>query len=284
MTDRDSRWVDARRLFEQAVDRPSRERRDFVRAAAREDPWLLEAVLELLEFDAAESPLDQPLLRLADAADEASTVEVGDQVGKFKVLEHLGAGGMGTVFRAERVEGAVRQEAAVKVLHAAELGGDGRRRFLQEQRILAGLHHPRIAALFDFGTTPSGVAYLAMELVDGSPITDYADAHRLSIAERIRLVLEVCDAVHHAHRLLVVHRDLKPANILVTEDGDLRLVDFGIAKMLEPGENIDGSATRADLRVMTPNYVTNATPRPQRWERISSAISRACRWKPGREA
>lgn len=250
-----SRWSAAQRLFEEALDHPSEARQVFVRETAGDDTWLAHSVLDLLARDQASSPLDRPLRLEPGTGEEPCHWNPGDRIAKYRLLERLGAGGMGTVFRAEHSHGEVRQEVAIKVLHHHLSSGLGDR-FVQEQRILAGLSHPRISRLQDFGVTEDGTAFLVMNLVHGRPITDYADRAGLSIGARLRLFLKVCDAVSYAHRRLVVHRDLKPANILVTMEGEVQLVDFGIAKVLDPQNHLSGDATHVGSRVMTPNYAS----------------------------
>ncbi len=249
------RWSEAQQLFDRVLEQPTSERCEYVRAAAGGDAWLRDSVLDLLALDNGSSPLDHPLDPLAVSPWIETRVSLGDHLGNYRLLERLGIGGMGYVYRAEHVDGSVRQEVAVKVLRA-DLSDGARQRFAQEQRILAGLQHPKIIGLQDFGSTSSGVTYLVMNLVKGKSITEHADAEELSIIERIRLFVQVCDAVRYAHRRLVVHRDLKPANILVNSDGDVQLLDFGIAKVLDPEVHLEGSATRTELRVMTPSYAS----------------------------
>lgn len=251
----DSRWSDARDLFEQAIERKREERAEFVEMVAADDPWLRAAVLDLLDRDELSSPLDRALAQAEEARAGSSRVKVGEWVDRYHLLAEIGAGGMGTVFHAERVEGPVHQQVAIKVLHA-HLSADTQRRFAQEQRLLAELQHPQIARLLDFGVTPDGVSYLVMNLVRGESITRYADRHQLGIEQRLGLFLQVCEAVRYAHRQLVVHRDLKPANVLVEEGGEVQLVDFGIAKLLAPEEHLEGTATRTEQRVLTPGYAS----------------------------
>ncbi len=254
-SDDEARWSEAQQLFDQALAEPASERHGFVRDAVCDDTWLRDAVLDLLNLDDGSSPLDQPLDAFAFPPWVETRVGVGDQLDKYRLLERLGIGGMGCVYRAEHVDGSVRQEVAIKVLRA-DLSAGARYRFAQEQRILANLQHPKITRLQDFGSTSAGVSYLVMNLVEGTSITEYADANKLSIVERIRLFVQVCDAVHYAHRRLVVHRDLKPANILVNADGDAQLLDFGIAKVLDPEVHLEGLVTRTELRMMTPSYAS----------------------------
>jgi eukaryotic-like serine/threonine-protein kinase len=164
---------------------------------------------------------------------------------------------MGVVYLAERADGQYRRRVAIKRIRSASADDPVHQRFLAERQILAGLDHPSIARLLDGGVTDDGRPYLVLEYVDGMPITAYCDRHRLGVEERLRLFLEVCAAVQHAHRNLVVHRDLKPGNILVTPAGQVRLLDFGIAKLLNPTlSGASAPVTRLDLRAMTPEYAS----------------------------
>ncbi|MBL8958506.1 MAG: serine/threonine protein kinase, partial [Gemmatimonadetes bacterium] len=162
----------------------------------------------------------------------------------------LGEGGMGVVYRGERAD--LDGVAAIKVLRDASLSPARRDRFVAEQRTLAQLSHPGIARLFDAGTLPDGTPWIAMEYVEGLPLDTYCATHRAGLGDRLRLLRDVCRAVQHAHQHLVVHRDLKPSNVLVTAAGEVKLLDFGIAKRLE--ESTDPGATRTGLRLMTPAY------------------------------
>jgi tetratricopeptide (TPR) repeat protein/tRNA A-37 threonylcarbamoyl transferase component Bud32 len=185
------------------------------------------------------------------------------------VTSLLGEGGMGTVYCAERADGAFRQRVAIKLLGANRAIGEARRRFRAEQQILANLHHEGIGRLYDGGTTADDVPYLVMEYIDGEPIDAWCDRRALGIDERIRLFLSVCAPASYAHQNLVVHRDLKPSNILVTPEGAVKLLDFGIAKLLETP--LDGSTiavTRADMRLLTPAY---ASPEQARGEPVTTA-------------
>ena len=174
---------------------------------------------------------------------------------------------MGAVYRAAGDDAEFRQQVAIKLVRAAAESPGTLRRFRQERQILARLSHPNIARLLDGGSTPEGVPYLVMEFIAGEPISAWCDRHALGIEERLRLFVRVCEAVDSAHRDLVVHRDLKPANILVTDDGTPKLLDFGIAKLLEPGAE-NQAATLTGLQVMTPDY---ASPEQVRGEPVSTA-------------
>ena len=184
---------------------------------------------------------------------EASGFVAGARVGQFRVVNELGRGGMGIVLLAERADGQFGQQVAIKVVPGGRSGGEVSRRFVQERGILASLEHPHIARLLDGGTTEAGDPYLVMEYIAGRPITAYCDGASASIERRLRLFLEVCEAVQYAHRNLVVHRDLKPSNVLVGAAGEVKLLDFGIAKLLDPA-GADVRAAGPGTRVMTPEY------------------------------
>ena len=178
---------------------------------------------------------------------------VGSEIGPYRLTALLGRGGMGAVFAAERSDGTFSQRVALKLVRSS---GDGSRlvsRFRRERAILARLEHPHIARLLDGGVTPDGEPWFAMELIEGEALAGYAERAGLDLRQRVELFLQICDAVAYAHRMLVVHRDLKPANVLVDRDGQAKLLDFGIAKLLDRGTG-DTLVTRADERVLTPDY------------------------------
>lgn len=201
-------------------------------------------------------------------------VAVGDRVGAYELESVIGHGGMGTVYRARRVDGAFDQAVAVKVLRAEIVTPALRRRFDIEQSVLARLRHPFIAGLIDGGTSANGMPWLVMELVDGQPIDKYCRVQRLSINQRVALIEKVAMAVQHAHQNLVIHRDIKPSNVLVTGDGVPRLVDFGIAKLLEPptpdgyADPKAGVTTQFGQQALTPDY---ASPEQILEGRVSTA-------------
>lgn len=178
----------------------------------------------------------------------------GRKVGPFELVRELGRGGMSTVYLARRPEGQLPREVALKVVRHELASPMLERRLLAETRILAGLVHPNIARLLDSGRTDEGSPYFVMEVIDGLPIDTYCDRHRLGIDARLQLFLAVCRAVDHAHRNLIVHRDLKPSNVLVNAAGEVKLLDFGIAKLLDPGEDLE--LTRSSLRLGTPGYAS----------------------------
>ncbi len=191
----------------------------------------------------------------------------GRRVGAYRLGALLGRGGMGAVYAAERADGQFELTAALKLLPVGAATPESHRRFLEERRILARLEHPNIARLYDGGVTDDGTPYFVMEYVRGLPLTEFCRQRQVGFEERLRLFLNVCDAVSFAHRKLVVHRDLKPNNVLVTAEGQVKLLDFGIARLMEPGEGTL-TATSIGGRLMTPRY---ASPEQLKGEPVTTA-------------
>lgn len=194
---------------------------------------------------------------------------LGSRIGPYEILSEIGRGGMGTVYLASRADDQFRKLVAIKVVNPNQEAEAMAGRFRRERQILANLEHPNIAQLLDGGTAPDGSPYLVMEYVGGMPIDEFSDSRQLSIAGRLRLFRTVCCAVHYAHQNLIVHRDLKPTNILVKADGTIKLLDFGIAKLLNPdpaGTRLEKTATA--MRIMTPEY---ASPEQTRGDAITMA-------------
>ena len=205
---------------------------------------------------AADADDDVVLERSADAVaraigetDDTPALPPGTRIGPFSLLEVLGEGGSSTVFRAERTVDGVRQVVALKLLRRSLYSRDAQRQFRRERHALTQLRHPGIARLIEGGISESGLAYIALDLVDGTPITEHARTLRLDLRARLKLFLQVCRAVEAAHRALIVHRDLKPSNVLVTADGEVKLLDFGIAKLLDADDE-----TQTRLPAFTPAY------------------------------
>jgi len=252
-------------LFHAAAGRPAAERLAYLTSACADDPALVPEVQSLLEADAeGNALLDGGLARAAsDLLDGGVPVALRSmQFGPYRIIDVLGEGGMGVVYRAVRDD--LGSVAALKILRDAWLSPARRERFASEQRTLAQLNHPSIAHLYDANSLPDGTPWFVMEYVEGSPLTEYCRAHASSLAERIRLFRAVCEAVLHAHTHAIIHRDLKPSNILVKEDGSVKLLDFGIAKHLEAVES-PADRTRTGLRLMTPAY---AAPEQMRGDRV----------------
>jgi serine/threonine protein kinase len=195
---------------------------------------------------------------------------MGDRIGPYRVLRTLGAGGMGEVYLAERADAQFEQQVAIKVVHGGALAVGMHSRLKLERQILAQLDHPNIAHLLDGGALPDGSAYIVMEYIDGIAIDAYCDTNRLDTAARLRLFQTVCAAVHYAHQNLIVHRDLKPSNILVTAAGIPKLLDFGIAKLLDDRQAARHTLamTHADIRIMTPDH---ASPEQVRGQTITTS-------------
>ena len=247
------RWDQIQTLFHQAAELPAAERQSFLQEQSGDDPSLMAEVTALLAADArASTPVDRPVAAVAHELFNSVPTDLSAQMfGPYRIAEILGEGGMGVVYLGVRAE--LDTKVAIKILRDAWLSPARRERFASEQRLLAQLSHPAIAALHDAGTLPDGTPWFVMEYVEGAPITEYCRTHQSSLADRLRLFRSVCDAVAHAHRHAIVHRDLKPSNVLVTNDRRVKLLDFGIAKQLETFDD-PAAATRTALRMMTPAY------------------------------
>ena len=248
-----------RRVFESVVDLPAGERMTVLSEARERDPALVSEVEQLVESHQRRTGfIEEPVVDLHAffAPEETEPELVGNRIGSYEIAKELGRGGMGTVYEGARIDGSFRKRVAIKVISAELLTEGLRERFRQERQILAGLDHPNIARILDGGTTETGRPYFVMEYVAGVRIDHYCREHRLGVARRLDLFLRVCDAVQYAHDHLIVHRDLKPGNILVTPEGDVKLLDFGIAKLLtDPGD--PRSATMAtSAMVLTPGYAS----------------------------
>jgi serine/threonine-protein kinase len=262
-----------------ALELEGEARSDFVARLKLEDRELGAAVEELLALATGEATFDRDLEEIVDhelrrwrdpgpeAADPRRAGANGRRFGAWRVVHEIGRGGMSVVHLVERADGAYEQRAALKRLSWETSDEAGRRHFLQERQILAGLHHPDIARLLDGGVDDEDRPFLVMELVEGEPIDRYCDRRALSIDERLRLFVRVARAVAHAHRNLVVHRDIKPSNVLVGEDGTVKLLDFGIAMPVDPMAPA-AAPTRTLARWLTPDY---ASPEQVRHQPITTA-------------
>lgn len=273
MTADSTRWARIRSLFEEARELPLAERDAFLYANSSEDLSLRRDVQRLLDADEDEGELEPPAGLAIDAlkavrsnSDAAHQAPSGRQVGPWKLIRRLGRGGMGEVFEAERALGGFEQRAAVKLIASTVPSDEVVARFHREREILASLNHPNIAHLLDGGPSEQG-PWLAMELVEGDPILTYCDQRILSIPERLELLVTICEAVHFAHQKLVVHRDLKASNVLVTGEGRAKLLDFGIARILDESASPE-PLTRTGFRPMTPEY---ASPEQIRGEPVSTS-------------
>ncbi len=259
------RWEEIDGLFEAALERSPEERTDFIADACGDDEELRAAVESLVADsgasddywrEAANPLMDRVRANLVAEPNGQESSDDPEHVGPYRLIGHLGRGGMGTVYLGERADGEFDHRVAVKLLRRGLDTDDIIRRFQAERQILASLDHANIGRLLDGGTTDDGRPFVVMEHVDGVPITEYCDNGRLSIPERLALFEIVLRAVRHAHSHLVIHRDLKPSNILVTEGGAVKLLDFGIAKLVDDTDPSSGELTRTGMRLMTPGYAS----------------------------
>lgn len=263
------RWRRIQEVFAAAVDLSSDDREAFVARECADDVVLRDHLLRLLRSDRAATPTLRAAIESAaiELLDEQVTALLGTQIGPWQLRRFIAQGGMGAVYLAERTDGAFEQRVAVKLLTPGLISPDALSRFASERRILASLDHPHIARLLDGGTSPAGMPYLVMEYIEGQPINAYCWEHALSIRERLALFCKVCSALAFAHQNLIVHRDIKPSNILVTEQGEPKLLDFGVAKLVDR-DAANAAMTVADLRALTPRY---ASPEQLKGERITTA-------------
>ena len=252
----DKLWARAEEIFHEALRLPADNRASFVDDACASDTDLRALVLDLLQADTdTPSLLDLETDELVEFVRGAAETPPR-AFGPYEIRGELGSGGMGDVYVAERADGRFQRRVALKVVRTGLDSDHTVRRFQAEGRILARLEHPGIARLYDAGVH-EGRPYLVMELVQGERIDRYADQLRLTLTERLELFADVCDAVRYAHQNLIVHRDLKPSNILVTSEGDVRLLDFGIAKLIDDSEGQSNEPeTRTGFRVLTPEYAS----------------------------
>ena len=259
-------------LLEAALGLPEEERALFLRRECGVDEELLREIESLVEAAEGDSSFLEERVAVPETllmpAGEAASDEVPEKIGPYRLVRTLGAGGMGTVYLAERDDPEFRQQVALKLIRRDQTSDNVLQRFVQERQILAGLQHENVARLLDGGATDDGTPYFVMEHVDGLALLTYCDRNRLGVDARLGLFLEVCAAVEYAHRNLVVHRDIKPGNILVTPEGRAKLLDFGIAKVLTPSQAVAGAQTQTQGRVLTVPY---ASPEQIRGEPITTA-------------
>jgi eukaryotic-like serine/threonine-protein kinase len=266
------KWEKAKNIFNEALEKDTAARQAFLNEACNGDRDLRAEVESLLASAAGanrffEGSVIADVLKLVEG--EPGETLVGRRVGPYTLIKEIGRGGMGAVYLAARADAEFKKYVAIKLIKRGMDSEDILRRFRNERQILASLNHPNIARLLDGGTTDDGLPFFVMDYLEGQPLTDYCDSHKLTIHERLNLFREICAAVQHAHQNLVVHRDLKPSNILITAEGTPKLLDFGIAKFLNPTlapQTIAPTATM--MRMMTRDY---ASPEQVRGEPITTA-------------
>lgn len=269
MSDPDSVWPRVEALFNRALNYQHADQQErFLRRACAADTALYEEVRALLN---ASEAVGDGLQRIVDGVASEALGETaaadGRSIGPYRLLHEVGRGGMSTVFLAQR-DDHYRQQVAIKLMRGWLFDEEQLQRFRAERQILANLNHPHIARLLDGGTTEDGLPYLVMEYVEGEAIDVYCDRKHLPVAKRLALFRTVCEAVQYAHRNLVVHRDIKPSNIMVNEDGEVKLLDFGIAKLQAESPDMTAVLTSDNARMLTPEY---ASPEQIKGEPVSTA-------------
>jgi len=267
------RWREVSEALDKVWHSTAVERLEYLAVVGQSDPELHEELESLLAFGQAAGTefLNTPALEAGQCGNETDrrNTLLGRRLGAYQIVELIGEGGMGEVYRAFRADDQYRKQVAVKVVRRSQGSSFVVTRFKNERQILASLDHPNIAHLLDGGTTEEGAPYFVMELIDGESIDRYCAHHELSTSDRLKLFSQVCSAVQFAHQRLIIHRDLKPGNILVMANGSSKLLDFGIAKILEPDTATDGSEpTLTQFRALTPRY---ASPEQIKGEPITTA-------------
>ncbi|HRI03759.1 MAG TPA: serine/threonine-protein kinase [Pyrinomonadaceae bacterium] len=249
-------WENLKEIFASALDLDESKRAAFIAERCGDDKELLSEIESwLASYTESEDFIETPVFSYSEIIDEAPQT-IGKQFGTYRIIRELGFGGMGAVFLAERTDGEFEQKVAIKVIRQTIAESHMVERFRRERQILASLNHPNIAKLLDGGVSENAEPFLVMEYVDGLSIGKFADAKNLNIREKLGLFLKVSAAVAYAHRNLIVHRDIKPGNILVTDDGEPKLLDFGLAKLADDGLATDAEQTQTAFRALTPAYAS----------------------------
>jgi serine/threonine protein kinase len=261
-------WQRVKEIFADALEQPASLRARFLQEACGNDFDLREEVESLLKSnDEDEHIIEKNALNFSQVFKSNGGNYKGKQFGHYKILREIGRGGMGAVFLAERTDGEFQQQVALKIVRQTIADSELERRVRRERQILASLNHPNIASLHDGGVSENGEPYLVMEYVEGEPLLTFSENQNLNIEERLRLFLKICSAVSYAHRNLIIHRDIKPSNIFVTKDGEPKLLDFGLAKILDEHLS-DETQTATAFRAFTPSY---ASPEQIRGRNITTA-------------
>ena len=258
------RWRQVEEIFQAALDLTAEDRNRYVSEVCAGDTELRRDVESLLsQYDSAGELLEEPVYGNTELSVLESFVEdkdpmIGRRLGAYRIEREIGRGGMGAVYEASRADNEFSKRAAIKLVKRGMDTDFILRRFRKERQILAALDHPHIGGLLDGGTTEDGLPYFVMEYIEGQPLYSYCDSHQLNITERLKLFRSICDAVNYAHQKQVVHRDIKPSNVLVTSEGVPKLLDFGIAKLLNPqlAGDITHDPTATAMRLMTPEYAS----------------------------
>ena len=260
-------WQNIKEIFLAALEKEGGEREIFLSEISDEETRA-EVESLLTSHEESEEFIETPAFQIGEVFTKHSANLAEKHFGNYKIIREIGAGGMGAVFLAERDDGEFTQQVAVKIIRQAIAERELINRFKRERQILASLNHPNIAKLLDGGVSGDGLPFLAMEYVEGEAITKFAEAQNPNLEDRLKLFLKVCAAVAYAHRNLIVHRDLKPGNILVTAEGEPKLLDFGLAKLLDEHLSNDAAQTQTAFRALTPAY---ASPEQLKNEPLTTA-------------
>jgi len=263
----DERSVLAAELFKHALDRPAEQRATFLDEACAGDVGLRRDVESLLNFNTeGDGFLEQPAVEIAVKSFLHGALKPDQSIGSYKIVSQLGSGGMGEVYLAHDEK--LNRRVALKLVRFGIGTEETARQFQREAQILASLNHPNIAQLYGAEVTPDSISFLVMEYVEGVRIDKYCADNQLSIRDRLEMFRRVCGAVDYAHQRLIIHRDIKPANILITKEVEPKLLDFGIAKLLDPEASVSGEPTMTFAAAMTPEY---ASPEQVRGETMTTA-------------
>lgn len=257
-----SHWEEIQQYFHECLDLPIKKQQQFLINLRTKNSDIADEVEKLLNAHHSSGTF------LEDEVLDENFIFKGDRIGPWKIVREIGRGGMSSVYLASRDDGQFEREVAIKFLHGLIPGQSMHKRLKLEQQILASLQHKNIAQLFDAGVTEEGRPYFILEYIDGEPITEWCKNHKLDFLERLKIFEQVCEAVQYAHQRLIVHRDLKPTNILVDKQGKVKLLDFGIAKILEEEPQASEPLTRTGMFLMTPEY---ASPEQVRGETITTS-------------
>ncbi len=251
-------WQKIKNIFNSALELPKNKRRDFIEKESADNESVKNEALELLNSHEEDEDFieNNCYTTVKNIVIEEKHNFIGETIGRYQIERKIGSGGMGTVYLGNRIDGIFEQKVAVKLIKLGLDSDDTIFRFRRERQILAGLSHPNIAHLIDGGVTKTGSPYLIMDYVEGLSLKDYCDAHKLSLKARLKLFIRICSAISYAHQNLVIHRDIKPSNILITPDGLPKLLDFGIAKLIESDENELNGGQTLIARAMTPEYAS----------------------------
>ena len=249
-------WQEIKRVFNAAIELSESERTDLLDVLDEDLRLEVERLLDACE-SLGDFIAEPALVELGMVEEDQNDTYIGKQIDSYRIIQEIGHGGMGTVYLCNRADDSFDKPVAIKLIKRGMDTSSVLKRFVKERQILAQLQHPNIAILLDGGTTSDGLPYFVMEFVDGQPITTFCKSHQTPTCERLELFTKVCSAVSFAHQNLVVHRDIKPSNIVVTADGSPKLLDFGIAKLLQPEWSLDtDEATATMLRLLTPEYAS----------------------------